>query len=58
MKNGLEVSGAATSEESLEDYFKRVTAPIIAEKGCFFNAVHTVGGTTAWSFPVQLGEVF
>ncbi len=25
VKNGLEVSGAATSEESLEDYFKRVT---------------------------------
>ncbi len=25
VKNGLEVSGAATSEESLEDYFKRIT---------------------------------
>ena len=25
VENGLEVSQAATSEESLEDYFKRVT---------------------------------
>ncbi len=25
VKNGLEVSQAATTEESLEDYFKRVT---------------------------------
>lgn len=37
VKNGLEVSQAVTSEESLEDYFKRVTGGegiVIHSKTC------------------------